>query len=151
MSASEFERIPECVFRLFDEIMNRERPVYEPAPFDRAAAYIMAWGWKPPLLNPGSETDLTQYGLAAYSWNRARHESGEAGIPERRFRYEKDPAEELLTAPKILGLFGLSADRISKAYHAGRLTRRIKVGHGYAYLHDEIEAERKRKMKEEAS
>jgi len=65
----DFEKIPDYVFELFDEIMFVEarkagRNTVCSNPRD---AKIMAWGWDPPLLRPG-KTQLTHYGLAAYTW-----------------------------------------------------------------------------------
>jgi hypothetical protein len=147
---SDFERIPEEVFRLFDTILSWHPPVYEPQKFDRGVAWQLAWGWHPPLMKFGSETELTPYGLAAYQWNRLRR----LALPTqedslRRFRYENDPLEEILTTPKITELFGLSPDRVSKAFAAKRLTTRRKIGSAFAYLHDEVKAEQSRKMQEE--
>jgi len=66
----DFEKIPVCVFELFDKIMAD--PAIKAGRTvkcsNRANALIIAWGWQPPLLQPQSETLLTQYGLAAYAW-----------------------------------------------------------------------------------
>jgi len=72
--AVDFEKIPECVWKLFDSIMwadpeNRGRKVTL-TPRERTDAMVIAWGWSPPLLKQGSRTELTWYGLAAYRWRK---------------------------------------------------------------------------------
>jgi len=77
----DFEKIPECVWQLFDEIMwadpdSRARATKPLSPNSRSHAYGICWGWDPPLMEPGSSRHLTQYGLAAWSWHKEQCKAG---------------------------------------------------------------------------
>ncbi len=72
---NEFEKIPECVWELFREIMWADLDFKGEPPVkcsDLAAAQVICWGWEPPLIEPGETEFLTLHGLAAYSWWKKR-------------------------------------------------------------------------------
>lgn len=67
---NEFEKIPECVWQLMDNIMwaSAIAEGRDPdAKFNRGNAEMIAWGWNPPLMHKGTDR-LTMHGLAAYAW-----------------------------------------------------------------------------------
>ena len=80
--AVDFEKIQDCVWKLFDHIIwpNPEKyPSIDSKcwPFDEpriptqselARARSICWGWDPPLMEEGSDSELTPRGLAAAAW-----------------------------------------------------------------------------------
>jgi len=69
--AVDFEKIPDCVFELFRDIMwaNRENRGRTARCSNLRRALTTAWGWDPPLMKFGSDHELTMHGLAAYEWH----------------------------------------------------------------------------------
>ena len=104
--AVDFEKIPDCVWELFKELMpgapeNRGRPKTL-KPRDRWEAYQICWGWQPALLEPRGMTArhavITAYGLAAYAW----HEQ----------QLKKKPEQEVPLLEKVLAVLTPNQGRI---------------------------------------
>lgn len=147
--STNFRDVPDCVWDLFREIMwasyNRER---KPLCKNRTSAYMIAWGWDPPLMKHGSETDLTRHGLAYAAWreeqaNEEKREplplndtvyDREEDVPAA-FREEEKPNGSLLYVKFLWFEYRLSGKDLSAAYEEKRVTTRVRVKGSQALIY----------------
>lgn len=139
---TDFEKIPEYVFELFDQIMYLTPSQARPSGFkcsNYGEALIVAWGWNPPLLEPGSETELTGHGLAAHSWYKhqlTKDESGDQPVDWADFR--NGPDGSLLTVAVCKERFGVSGKDLTTDAEAKKHRRKNPAGRGHVYRYCDV-------------
>jgi hypothetical protein len=162
--SNDFEKVPPLVWDLFCDIMwasygrDPEKPLLNPK--EQMWARAMAWGWDPPLLEPGTLGNLTAHGLAYTAWmewqGKAEAETpldgtvyeSWADVPAM-FRDGGKPDGHPLTVKYLKSSvdWRFANTTASDAHKAGLLTVRVKVGQALAYLYHECLVVRDRRLR----